>query len=66
MTFDPETFRLNSPLGKRILATTRDGDYAHPGEEDGHVAAEKAGQRVGQRISHGGRPFRAGNALSMA
>jgi SAM-dependent methyltransferase len=34
MTFDPMTFRLNSPLGKRILAVTRGGDYAHPGEED--------------------------------
>jgi SAM-dependent methyltransferase len=37
MTFDPATFRLNSPLGKRILATTRDGDYAHPGEEEAIV-----------------------------
>lgn len=34
MTFDPMTFRLNSPLGKRILAVARGGDYAHPGEED--------------------------------
>ncbi|MGH8045923.1 MAG: class I SAM-dependent methyltransferase [Chthoniobacterales bacterium] len=34
MSFDPATFRLNSPLGKRILATTREGDYAHPGEEE--------------------------------
>lgn len=34
MNFDPTTFRLNSPLGKRILAVTRGGDYAHPGEED--------------------------------
>jgi SAM-dependent methyltransferase len=34
MTFDPMTFRLNSPLGKRILAVARAGDYAHPGEED--------------------------------
>jgi len=34
MNFDPATFRLNSPLGKRILATARDGDYAHPGEEE--------------------------------
>jgi SAM-dependent methyltransferase len=34
MTFDPTTFRLNSPLGKRILAVARGGDYAHPGEED--------------------------------
>ena len=27
-------FQLNSPLGKAILALTREGDYAHPGEEE--------------------------------
>lgn len=27
-------FRLNSPEGKAILALARDGDYAHPGEEE--------------------------------
>lgn len=27
-------FRLNSPQGKQILATIRQGDYAHPGEEE--------------------------------
>lgn len=27
-------FRLNSPQGKQILATVREGDYAHPGEEE--------------------------------
>jgi len=32
--FDLSAFRLNSPLGKRILAVTREGDYAHPGEEE--------------------------------
>lgn len=35
--FDLSTFRLNSPLGKRILATARSGNYAHPGEEDAIV-----------------------------
>lgn len=34
MDFDLSTFRLNSPLGKRILAVARNGDYAHPGEEE--------------------------------
>ncbi len=33
-TFDPSTFRFNSPLGKRILAVARGGDHAHPGEEE--------------------------------
>lgn len=37
MSFDSSTFRLNSPLGKRILATTRAGNYAHPGEEEAIV-----------------------------
>lgn len=37
MAFDLSTFRLNSPLGKRILATTREGNYAHPGEEEAIV-----------------------------
>jgi SAM-dependent methyltransferase len=32
--FELSAFRLNSPLGKRILAVTREGDYAHPGEEE--------------------------------
>ena len=27
-------FQLNSPLGKAILALVREGDYAHPGEEE--------------------------------
>src|SRR5689334_15460967 len=27
-------FRMNSPQGKAILALVRNGDYAHPGEED--------------------------------
>lgn len=34
MSFDLSSFRLNSPLGKRILAATREGNYAHPGEEE--------------------------------
>jgi len=34
MSFDLSTFRLNSPLGKRILAGIREGNYAHPGEEE--------------------------------
>ena len=34
MDFDLSRFRLNSPLGKRILATARGGNYAHPGEEE--------------------------------
>lgn len=34
MKFDPTTFRLNSPLGKRVLATARGDNYAHPGEEE--------------------------------
>ncbi len=37
MSFDLSTFRLNSPLGKRILAATREGNYAHPGEEEAIV-----------------------------
>lgn len=37
MSFDASTFRLNSPKGKRILATLREGDYAHPGEEEAIV-----------------------------
>jgi hypothetical protein len=28
------TFKMNSPEGKAILALVRDGDYAHPGEEE--------------------------------
>jgi SAM-dependent methyltransferase len=28
------TFRMNSPEGKAILALVREGDYAHPGEEE--------------------------------
>jgi SAM-dependent methyltransferase len=32
--FDVSAFRFNSPLGKRILAVARGGDYAHPGEEE--------------------------------
>jgi len=35
-------FRLNSPVGKQILATIRKGDYAHPGEEDA-IAISLAG-----------------------
>jgi len=27
-------FRMNSPQGKAILALVREGDYAHPGEEE--------------------------------
>ena len=27
-------FQLNSPLGKALLALVREGDYAHPGEEE--------------------------------
>lgn len=34
VNFDLSTFRLNSPLGKRILAAAREGNYAHPGEEE--------------------------------
>src|SRR5882757_7145308 len=37
MSFDLSAFRLNSPLGKRILAATREGNYAHPGEEEAVV-----------------------------
>lgn len=37
MSFDLSTFRLNSPLGKRILAGIREGNYAHPGEEEAIV-----------------------------
>jgi SAM-dependent methyltransferase len=32
-------FRLNSPEGKAILALVREGDYAHPGEEDAIACA---------------------------
>lgn len=39
MSFDLSGFRLNSPLGKRILAVTREGNYAHPGEEEAIVRA---------------------------
>jgi len=28
------TFRMNSPTGKAILARARNGDFAHPGEEE--------------------------------
>ena len=35
-------FRLNSPEGKQILATIRQGDYAHPGEEEA-IAISLAG-----------------------
>jgi SAM-dependent methyltransferase len=28
------SFRMNTPEGKSILAMVREGDYAHPGEED--------------------------------
>ena len=35
----PYDFQLNSPLGKAILALAREGDYAHPGEEDAIVLA---------------------------
>lgn len=34
VSFDLSAFRLNSPLGKRLLATARGGNYAHPGEEE--------------------------------
>lgn len=34
MSFDLSSFRLNSSLGKLILAATREGNYAHPGEEE--------------------------------
>ncbi|CAN5589945.1 hypothetical protein BH09VER1_BH09VER1_40910 [soil metagenome] len=37
MSLDLSSFRLNSPLGKRILAATREGNYAHPGEEEAIV-----------------------------
>ncbi|WP_232470464.1 MULTISPECIES: hypothetical protein [Methylococcus] len=30
---------MNSPTGKATLAYARNGDYAHPGEEDAVVAA---------------------------
>lgn len=50
MPFDPHTFRLNSPFGKRILATTREGDYAHPGEEEAiHLLLEPFAGKVGRR-----------------
>lgn len=44
-------FRLNSPEGKQILATIRQGDYAHPGEEDA-IAISLAGLSPGpaQRV----------------
>ncbi len=37
MSSDIPAFRLNSPLGKRILASIREGNYAHPGEEEAIV-----------------------------
>ncbi|MDD2769909.1 MAG: methyltransferase domain-containing protein [Methylococcus sp.] len=32
-------FKMNSPAGKAILARARNGDYAHPGEEEAILAA---------------------------
>jgi cyclopropane fatty-acyl-phospholipid synthase-like methyltransferase len=50
MSFDLSTFRLNSPLGKRILAGIREGNYAHPGEEEAIVLTlSKFGTDSGQR-----------------
>jgi SAM-dependent methyltransferase len=34
MPMSESDFQLNSPLGKAILALAREGDYAHPGEEE--------------------------------
>jgi len=50
MRFDPAAHRFNSPLGKRILAATREGNYAHPGEEEAILLtlqpfAHRAGSR---------------------
>lgn len=42
-------FRMNSSLGKSILALVRDGDYAHPGEEEAIVLASRMIRRVGIR-----------------
>lgn len=44
-------FRLNSPEGKQILATIRQGDYAHPGEEEAiAVVLDGLTPRPGQRV----------------
>ncbi|MDD1650077.1 MAG: class I SAM-dependent methyltransferase [Methylococcaceae bacterium] len=44
-------FRMNSPEGKAILALARDGDYAHPGEEEALRLAAGLVDRAGiQRI----------------
>lgn len=42
-------FRMNSPEGKAILAWVRDGDYAHPGEEEANARAAALLGRVGVR-----------------
>ncbi|MEW6036781.1 MAG: methyltransferase domain-containing protein [Pseudomonadota bacterium] len=40
---------MNSPAGKAILARARNGDYAHPGEEDAIIAAVDGLPRDGIR-----------------
>ncbi len=52
MTF---RFRMNSPEGKTILALVREGDYAHPGEEDANalVAETLSGAPIRRAIDVG-------------
>jgi ubiquinone/menaquinone biosynthesis C-methylase UbiE len=49
------TFRMNSPEGKAILALVREGDYAHPGEEDANalVAETLSGVSIRRAIDVG-------------
>jgi SAM-dependent methyltransferase len=48
-------FRLNSPEAKAILALVREGDYAHPGEEDANacVAEVLSGATIGRALDVG-------------
>lgn len=47
--------RMNSALGKSILALVRDGDYAHPGEEEAiRLALDPIPQRAGRRVLDAG------------
>src|SRR5512136_934787 len=49
------TFRMNSPDVKAILALAREGDYAHPGEEDANalVAETLSGVSIRRAIDVG-------------